>query len=376
MNKKLSKKYLTSLTGKLWAWLWKTSLWRRTMTVLAVIAVIAIGFMYGIAEWYIHTHSNRPIDLGTTFIPNYARQLGVDPEQTLQAILKPVEQGGLGMKHVRLVSYWEDVEPTPGVYDFSKIDWQFAMANKYGAKVSLAVGLRQPRWPECHTPLWATQEPKYQWDYQLNNFISAVVNHYKNNPALESYQLENEFFMKIFGKCTDFDRSRFVAEYNLVKKLDPKHKIIISRSNNWIGVPVREPTPDEFGISIYKRVWDYHFTNRYVEYPLPSWYYAFLAGLGKIISGKDMMVHELQAEPWLPDSQKISASTLSEQAKSFSPHRFADRIEYAKDTGMKTIELWGAEYWYWMMVNQNDPSYWQIVQHEVATAAAHNAQLR
>ncbi len=348
------------------------------MTILAIIGVVIIGSMYAIAEWYIHSQSGKPIVIGATFIPNYASQLGVDPQETLQAILKPQDQGGLGMKHVRLVSYWEDIEPNPGSYNFSKLDWQFALANKYGAKVSLAIGLRQPRWPECHEPRWAlTMQPaKYKWDYQLNSFITEVVNRYKNNSALESYQLENEFFMKIFGKCTDFDRNRFIGEADLVKRLDPNHKLIISRSNNWIGIPVRPPTPDEFGISIYKRVWDYHFTNRYVEYPLPSWYYAFLAGAGKIISGKDMMVHELQAEPWLPDSQKISAATLKEQAKSFTSTRLHDRIKYAQDTGMKTIEMWGVEYWYWMKVSQHDSSYWQIGQQAVADASAHNSQLQ
>jgi hypothetical protein len=60
----------------------------------------------------------------------------------------------LKIRHIRLVSYWKDIETSPGEYDFSKLDWQFDMANKYGAKVSLAMGMRQPRWPECHEPSW------------------------------------------------------------------------------------------------------------------------------------------------------------------------------------------------------------------------------
>ena len=42
------------------------------------------------------------------------------------------------------------------------------------AKVILTVGLRQPRWPECHAPGWADiNQPNDQWQPQLNNFMLA-----------------------------------------------------------------------------------------------------------------------------------------------------------------------------------------------------------
>src|SRR5581483_8742725 len=102
---------------------------------------------------------------------------------TLQAMLEPASAGGLGMKQVRLVSYWGDIEPTKGSYDFSTLDWEFALANQYHTKVSLAVGLRQPRWPECHQPDWVNGEPSSVWEPQLYKFMQAVVDRYKNNPA-------------------------------------------------------------------------------------------------------------------------------------------------------------------------------------------------
>jgi hypothetical protein len=188
------------------------------------VLVFWTGAAYGVAEWYIHKHKNQPLVLGASFIPDYAASFGLDPKDTLNSML-----GDLKLKQVRLVSYWKDIEPTPGQYDFSTLDWQFAMANQYGTKVSLSIGLRQPRWPECHEPSWANIDPKNKsaWQPQLYKFIEAVVNHYKNNPALQDYELENEFFMKVFGMCTDFDRSRLVDEFNLVKAMDPKHKIIV-----------------------------------------------------------------------------------------------------------------------------------------------------
>lgn len=177
------------------------------MLILAIV-ILFTSASYGVAEWYIHKHQNEPLTLGASFIPDYAEQeFGLDPKQTLNAMLSDLK-----LKQVRLVSYWEDIEPSPGVYDFSSLDWQFAMANKYGVKVSLAIGMRQPRWPECHVPTWVDITDKESWRPQLNQFMSSVVNHYKNDPALQDYELENEFFMKVFGKCTDFDRSRLVRD--------------------------------------------------------------------------------------------------------------------------------------------------------------------
>lgn len=326
--------------------------------------------MYSVAQWYINKHDQEPLQMGTTFISDYASWLGTDPKQTLDAIFSD-----LGVKDIRFVSYWSKIEATRGSYDFSELDWQFAMANQYGAGVSLAIGLRQPRWPECHLPVWAENTPKDVWQPELNKFITAVINRYKNNPALSSYQLENEFFMEIFGECQDFDRNRLVSEYELAKSLDPKHPVIIARSDNWVGVPVGQPTPDQFGISIYKRVWDYHYTKRYVEYPLPPWYYAFLSGLGEIISGKSMMIHELQAEPWMPPNMRISHDTLDEQAKSINAKRIKDRIDYAQDTGIRHIQLWGAEWWYWMKTTQNDPGPWNVVKQAVVDARSQNQKL-
>lgn len=331
---------------------------------------MATAGMYGIAEWYIHKHNSEPLQIGTTFIPDYAEYLGLDPKATLSSILNDLE-----VKNIRLVGYWSTIEQTPGKYDFSSLDWQFKMAQDAGAKVSLAIGLRQPRWPECHLPTWAETEPKSVWQPQLYSFMSAVIARYKDNPSLDSYQLENEFFMKIFGTCTDFDRSRLTEEYNLVKKLDPDHTVIIARSDNWVGVPVRQPTPDRFGISVYKRVWDYHFTKRYVEYPFPPWYYAFLGGLEEMISGKDMVIHEMQAEPWLPPGMTINKDTLAEQAKTMDAKRLKDRIKYAQDTGVRSIDLWGAEWWYWMKATQNDPSEWNVVKQAIVDANTQNQKL-
>lgn len=334
---------------------WRRNWFHKVVVVVVLFLGLTVGTMYGISRWYMWTQRNVPLVLGTTFISDYASSLGVEPKETMDAILND-----LGVRHLRLVSYWDKIERDQGKYDFSELDWQFAKANEAGAKVSLAIGLRQPRWPECHMPAWAAQQPKEVWAGQLKGFMAAVIDRYGDNPALESYQLENEYFLTVFGICPDFSRDRLIDEYHFVKGLDTDTPVIISRSNNAIGFPINEPQPDKFAVSVYKRVWDTTITNRYVEYPFPAWFYGFLAGGGKLLTGKDLQIHELQAEPWPPNGQGISKTSLEEQSKSLDADRLRHRFEYGRATGIKRMDLWGSEYWYYRKQVLNDPSVWNV----------------
>ncbi|HEY5442238.1 MAG TPA: hypothetical protein VIJ68_01730 [Candidatus Saccharimonadales bacterium] len=355
---KRSLSYPKRLANSLKKWCCR-SWWHKLVTILVLLVMLLVSTMYGIAQWYIHSEAGKPLQMGVSFIPDYAQSLGVNPQQTMDALL------GIGVKQFRLVSYWSDMEPTPGHYDFSQLDWEFQKAEAAHAKIILTVGLRQPRWPECHAPGWANiSQPESQWQPQLEAFMQKVVQRYQHSPSLQSYQVENEYFLQGFGICTNFDRNRLISEYNLVKKLDPQHPIIIGRSNNALGFPTGQPQPDEFGISVYKRVWDAGVTHRYIEYPYPAWFYGFLAGTQKIFLHKDMMIDELQAEAWPPNGKTIQQTSLAEQNKSLNAKRLKDRFQYGKATGMKQIDLWGAEYWYYRAQVLHDPSLWNVAKQE------------
>lgn len=331
---------------------WQRSIWSKLLVIAIATATLSTAVIFGVGQWYIASQAGKPYAIGATFIPNYAESLGVDPEQTLDAILNE-----LGVRQLRLVSYWNVIEAQRGTYDYSQLDWQFAKAEAAGAKISLAVGLRQPRWPECHMPGWARQQPREVWAAELNDFIAATATRYKNSPALASYQLENEFFNS-FGECSDFDRQRLIDELAVLKQADGSHPVIISRSNNYGGFALGQPQPDLVGISVYRRTWEREFTQRYMQYPFPSWYYAFLAGSQKILTGKDSVLHELQAEPWPPNGQEIINTSLTEQDKSLNAMRLADNVAFAKRTGLRYIDLWGAEYWYYRKQVLGDSSVW------------------
>jgi hypothetical protein len=370
--KKASKASKYNILKPVWAFykrFWRKNWWHKVIVVICVFLGVSIGTMYGIARWYIYSQENQPYNLGLTFVPDYATYLGLDANQALHAMLTQLD-----ITNIRFTSYWTDIEPTKGQYNFTELDQEFSMAQAAHVKVNLSIGLRQPRWPECHIPTWASSQPYSQWKPELMSYIQTVVNRYKNNPALGSYELENEYFLKAFGTCTNYSRTRLVEELALVKKLDPNHPVIISRSNNVVGTPIGKPTPDEFGVSVYKRVWDSYITHRYFEYPIPAWFYGFLAGTEKIVTGKNTIIHELQAEPWPPTS--MLQASQAEQAKSMNASILKSRFQYGEATGIKTIDLWGAEWWYYEKVKFHNSSDWDVAKQEFKLAAEHNATLK
>ncbi|OGL31230.1 hypothetical protein A3F37_02575 [Candidatus Saccharibacteria bacterium RIFCSPHIGHO2_12_FULL_41_12] len=341
---------------------WKFNHAHKLLDIVLLALLIFTIFSYTTGQYYIHKHRNEPLNFGVTFVPRYARYYGLDPKEVMDGAIKD-----LVIRNFRLVSYWSDIEKKQGEYDFSELDWQFQKAEESNSKVSLAIGLRQPRWPECHMPTWAQNTPKEDWQPALNNFMETVIKRYKSSPALDSYQLENEYFLNVFGECTDFSRDRLVTEYNSVKKLDPDHKLIVSRSNNWGGYPMNKPIPDEFAMSVYKRVWDKSMTKRYIEYPYPPWFYSSLAGVQELIHGKTMRIHELQAEAWLPENKGFTMNNVNdipEQNKSMNAEILQKRIKYGVDTGMRDIDLWGFEWWYWQKQNGH-PELWDTAKDQI-----------
>ncbi len=353
-----------------WQQFAKLNLLKKAGILLIALVMLVVGSSYGISYWYLNKHRNEPLQFGTTFVPRYARHFGLDPQQTLYAAIHEV-----GFERLRLVSYWDDIEKTPGVYDFAELDWQIKMAEEADVDVSLALGLRQPRWPECHMPSWAKNQPKEQWYPQLKAFMGKVVERYKDSPAIISYQVENEFFMTVFGDCPDHSRDRLVDEYNYVRSLDPDKKIIITRSNNWGGIPLNEPKPDQYGVAVYKRVFDYSVTNRYFEYPYPPWFYGTLAGASELNDGRSMIIHELQMEPWLPEGYEMNElADIPEQNKSMNGDRLEKRFRYAADSGIRTVDTWGMEWWYWRKVKAGDSSLWDVAKAEVGKANEDNVR--
>ncbi len=333
------------------------------------IAVIGLSLLlYGLVVAWVglayrdfkRAHAGEPDMPGVSFSILYAKELGIDWQAAYLAMLHDLQ-----IKHFRLMSYWETIEAKPGEYQFADLDYQMQQAVQAGAQVSLAIGLRQPRWPECHQPDWAANLSGPEKQAALDNFITRVVERYRGSPALASYQLENEALNTVFGTCSDFSRDRLKHEFDLVKQLDSSHPIIVSVSNEY-GVPLGQPRGDKVGFSIYRRVWDSTITKGYISYPFPAWYFGLKAAIIEKLIHRPVMIHELQTEPWGP--KPTVQMTIPEQNQSMDADKVLASAKYAQKTGIREYYLWGGEWWYWRMTNFNDSSLWSAAKQIYSSA--------
>jgi hypothetical protein len=330
-----------------------TSKWIKSSLIVFVI-LLAIAF--SLANSFQRKHTNDPLVFGVSFSTKFAKELGLDWKQAYLAIAKD-----LGIKKLRIMSYWDEYQISEDKYDFTDLDWQFEQAEKNDIKLSLAIGLRQPRWPECHYPDWTKSLEEEALNQALLVYLEKVVVRYRNHPALESYQLENEVANGWFGECPSFNRDLLKTEFNLVKRLDPNHPVIINVSNQSDLVPIREPIADKLGFSVYNHadgaLFGRHWTWRF--WYVPASWHSLRAALIERLHNRPVFIHELQTEPW--GARSIAELTRQEQDELMSPEKLRQHIEYGQKTGIPEMYLWGAEWWYWRTQKYQDYSYWDTV---------------
>ncbi len=331
------------------------SWWKKIFLGIGVLAIVYLTGMFTFGAIYQYQHRNDPVQIGTSFSKDAANELGVDWRSAYTALLDDMQ-----IRQFRLMSYWYSHEYQRGNYEFNDLDWQMDEAAKRGAKVSLSVGLRQPRWPECHQPEWAKELNDEAWRTALYAYIEKVVERYRNHPALESWHLENEFYNRNFGECEDFSTDRLYTELDLVRKTDPDHPVIITLADQ-LGFPFFGPRPDIYATSLYRG----NFVKfiGYFPYPIPTHFYSAKSFFVDLLHGKDMYIHELQLEPWGPRATKYLS--IEEQDYYMNTSRMQGNIDFGLDTGMKKMNLWGAEWWYWRKVHFDDPGPWDLVKENI-----------
>lgn len=317
--------------------------------LLAVVLLLLLIEVIG--QLYAYRNRNIPITWGASFSVKYAEELGIPWPEAYTATVSD-----LGVKHVRVMTYWDRVEPANNQYAFQEIDWQIAEAKKYDAKIMLTVGLRQPRWPECHQAKWAADlqmSNKTQWQTELDEYITKTLQRYKNEPAVESVQLENEYMNRNFGECNDFSRERLQHELDVVRKHAAGKRVYITTGDQ-TGFPVIGPMADSSGTSLYTRTYA-PVIGYYNSWLRPSWY-GTRSVFTNALHDQPMIISELQAEPWGPKAT-VDLS-LEEQDKSMSVQQLTENFQFARDTGIKEVYAWGVEWWYWRKEIKQDPSMW------------------
>lgn len=321
-----------------------------------IIFLVIVGLFYGFL-WY----ESRPVyhvDFGISFSKSHAQSLGLDWQGNYLAMLNDLKP-----KYLRLSAPWRETEIDQGKYNTTDLDWQMALAVKTSAKVTLVIGQKAPRWPECHVPAWTNNLNNNDYRLALFSYIKYLVEHYKNNPALEIWQVENEPYISFqFGECAKYDKDVVKAEINLVKSLDKDHKIIVTDSGELSTWNQSAQAADLFGTTIYRIVrtpqgwlWGY-------DWLPPAFYWLKAEFWGRRMG--DFYVSELQAEPWFTNGNPLN-TPIAEQEKTMNSKRLQNHLNFVEHIGVPRAYLWGVEWWYWMKEKQNDARYWEIVKQAV-----------
>lgn len=328
----------------------------KRMIFILILFILSVGFIFIIQL----NKVTYPVSFGISFNQNHAKSLGLDWKETYTDMLKELQP-----EYIRIAAMWSEVEKEAGTFDFADVDWMMDMAKKYESKVTLVVGQKAPRWPECHVPVWLNNYSDADASKtHLFDYIDKTVERYKDHEALEIWQVENEPFIRFkFGECDNYRKDLVEEEIAFVKEKDSSHKIMVTDSGEIATWRKSSRAGDIFGTTLYRivrtpkgKIWTYDW--------LPAAYYNIKARLwGR--SYEDFFVAELQAEPWFTDAGAEN-TPVAEQEKTMNIERLEKHIEYTRHVGASRAYLWGVEWWYFMKEKQDDARYWEMVK-EIAS---------
>lgn len=325
------------------------------ITAFYAILFLAVYFLVGQAP------KEQNIFWGVNFSKRHSEELGLNWKENYLAIMDD-----LGARSIKLAVPWNAIEPENNIYFFDDLDWQIREAQNRNVQILPVIGMKTPRWPECHIPEWAKGMKREDVEKEILSMLENVVSRYKDYGNIQAWQVENEPFFA-FGECPFAHSAKFLKEeVALVKSIDSLKPIFISDSGEWSLWFHAATIGDKVGVTMYRKVWFSDF-KRYVSYSFPSVYYWRRAFLIDKFFSKEVVGVELQAEPWGPSL--LYYSPIEEQLKSMNLEQFQKNVEFAKNSGLSRHYFWGAEWWYWMKEKQNNPEIWnearRIISNEV-----------
>ncbi|MBN1326006.1 cellulase family glycosylhydrolase [Candidatus Falkowbacteria bacterium] len=323
---------------------------KRTKLVFGSIffCIVLIAIFFYILAIYTY-NPNKQIVYGVTFSKKFAKQMNLNWQETYNAILDDLK-----VKYIRIPTYWDEIQPERDIYNYNDIDWMIDEAAKRDVRIILVLGRRQPRWPECHDPAWAKGMSQEELRPIILDNIKRTVEKYKNNQAIEIWQVENEPFLDFFGECHKMTKDEVKEEVDLVRSLDNRRIMLTDSGELSTWFPLIKMA-DLFGTTLYRITWNDYigYWRYYILYPSFYRIKAFIWSKPQ----EAMYVAELQAEPWFPHDPPNTP--VEEQFKSMNAKILVENAEFANKTNFYRAYFWGVEWWYWLKIIKNDNSVWE-----------------
>jgi hypothetical protein len=313
--------------------------------------------------------------LGISFRPLQAEGLGLEPRATLAALLDHPYQV------VRLAALWNRMEPAPGAFDPSHLDWQVESAERAGKQVIVAVGaVKNFGYPEFFVPRRHLPKPLREGSLvgeqshpellaAALEFVRRVVERYATHDSVVAWQVEHEAVDPLgvehsWRLSTGFVR-REMAE---VRRLDPKRPILLNGflpmsmpvgAQQWWrtrdqgdSLALAEAAAEIVGIDFYPchALGALGGFTAYMNAGEHAWPDRARGVVERsAAAGRRLMISEGQAEPW--ESVTTPPSPGGRAMASCPPERVIENYNrcmvLARESGgvLDAYLFWGAEYW-------------------------------
>ena len=169
-------------------------------------------------------------------------------------------------------------------------------------------------------------------------------------------------------KCRGNDNAFVKQELNHIRNLEQKRPnprpIVTTESGELTSWLTFAAHTDRIGFSTYRVV--RRSSGGVFRYSLiPPWFYSRKALLVSWIL-KETYVSEFQMEPWA--TTDIRNATQEDNDQTFSVADVEKHFDFAERMNYQQIDLWGAEWWYWMKTQQGNDGYWNAIKTRVNTA--------
>lgn len=313
---------------------------------VVVIIISIIMFLIGVLGKKSQKENQK---WGATFSISYAEFLGLDWRSAFQELTED-----MGITRYRIPVYWDRIEKVKGKFEWHELDWLMDYADKQHLFITLAIGQRVPRWPECHMPKWTAVQSDDDRMEAVRQMMKQVIVRYGDRTSLERWQVENEPFLRVFGNCPKMTKQQLRLEIMQVRSLSPLPIVVTDSGelSSWIDIA---PYPDYVGVSVYRLV--RNDLIGYFQHPwTPAFYQAKASLLGNKVQG--VFISELQMEPW--GSKSLNELSLPEQLKTMDINRARDNIAFANSIGFKEVYVWGVEWWYFLKMKHSYSEFWDM----------------
>jgi hypothetical protein len=343
--------------------------WLGTASAAALLAVLASVVLPGRTlggGGRSDAHAATPALIGFSFSPRAALYEGQEPVTALRTLVEE-----LTPDLVRLPVYWDGVEATRGLFDFTETDQLIAVIQAYNrshstrpTRVILVAGVRNMAYPELYIPAWvpvAERDPAAQMaaDPEYHAYLRATFLHYHPNPLVYSWQLENEPLDNVptmAGKEVSITGDNLQDELELLRSIDSRPAVITTYNSATLSLdiaglspsskqpPAGTPLPaghplqalqsgDALGLDLYVVTGDTSLSDAnaitrigWKRAALPYWVNQAQT------AGKPLWITEMQGAPW-PGLSNFAVSDLLYSADAY------------RHMGAGVVLLWGVEEW-------------------------------